>query len=147
MMHTQERHANKTCIRSSRQLCSHHTGPHQQRCNLSELSGCPGTQLNLVFKKSKKKQCINRLQRGADSPDPIEQEVMPLSYKFTLIPATPQLSISLAQTLSLSLSCILFLLHKMHVHTSTLMHWYNTFYEDRIYNTLCGHSKSIIMHL
>lgn len=53
----------------------------------------------------KKKQCINRLQRGADALDSIKQEVMPLSYKFTLIPATPHLSISLSlDTISLSIS-------------------------------------------
>lgn len=66
-------------------------------------------------------QLVHRLKRKADALDSIEQQRMPLSYKFTLILATPQLSSLLAWTLSLCLSHSLPAAHmhpQIHVHTS-----------------------------
>lgn len=63
-------------------------------------------QLKLQKKKKKEKQrWINRLRRGADALDPIEQEVMPLSYKFTLIPApSPAIHLTRMNAISPSIS-------------------------------------------
>lgn len=80
----------------------HHTSPQQQQCNLWILSVCTGMHLTFLLFFFLK-QCIHPLQERAGAPDSIEPQLMPLSYKFTLIPATPQLAISLSRTPSRSL--------------------------------------------
>lgn len=57
-------------------------------------------------KKKEGEKSIYRLQRGADALDYIKQQLVPLSYKLTLIPATtPAILLSWTQSIVVSSHC------------------------------------------